>query len=108
MTIPKKGTRLIVVDNENYRWMIRRKATYHQKDYGSGRLHIAVEKVMSDDRKGSVLLIISDRQHPKDWLTKSVKPITPFDVATWIKKAIAAGWQADQSGALYRYQVADT
>lgn len=108
MAIPKKGTRLIVVDDQNYRWMIRRKATYHQTDYGSGKLHIAVEKVMPDDRKGSVLLIISDRPHPKDWLAKVVRPITPVDVATWIKAAIADGWQTDQSGALYQYQVADT
>lgn len=32
MAIPKKGSRLIVVDDTTYRWLIRRKATYMQAD----------------------------------------------------------------------------
>lgn len=108
MAIPKKGSWHIVVDDENYRWLIRRKATYSQTDYGGGKLHVAVEKVLLDNPKGSTLLIISDRPHPKDWGAEDVRPITPYDVATWIREAIASGWQPDQSGAMYQHQVVDT
>lgn len=108
MAIPKKGSWHIVVDDENYRWLIRRKATYSQTDYGGGKLHVAVEKVLLDNQIGSTLLIISNRPHPKDWGAEDVRPITPYDVATWIKEAIASGWQPDQSGAMCAYQLAET
>lgn len=38
MAIPSRGARNISVDNSNYRWLIRRKETYLQVDYGSNRL----------------------------------------------------------------------
>ncbi|XGV99998.1 MAG: hypothetical protein ACAF41_13825 [Leptolyngbya sp. BL-A-14] len=43
MALPKTGTRKIVVDGEPFRWLIRRKATYSQWAYESGRLHVAVD-----------------------------------------------------------------
>lgn len=45
MAIPKKGARNIKVNGESYRWLIRRKATYCQTDYGDGVLHVAVEHI---------------------------------------------------------------
>lgn len=43
MAIPKKGSRKITVNNLVFRWLIRRKATYSQVDYGFGKLHVAIE-----------------------------------------------------------------
>jgi hypothetical protein len=43
MSIPKKGTRKIIVDGQPFIWLIRRQATNMQADYGCGNLHVAVQ-----------------------------------------------------------------
>lgn len=45
MAIPKKGSRIISVNESDYKWRIRRKVTYSQVDYGLGKLHLAIESV---------------------------------------------------------------
>lgn len=64
MAIPIKGSRKITVDGDDYRWLIRRKATDCQADYGVGELHVAVEHVAG---RGSTLLVRTGHPHPKDW-----------------------------------------
>ncbi len=100
MAIPKRGSRKIVVDGEEYRWLIRRKATYNQTDYGSGYLNVAVEHACSN---GSVLVIYTDKPHPKDWATTSVEPVTPQNIKTWIKGALQIGWTPKEKGAQFEY-----
>ncbi len=95
MAIAKKGTRRIVVDDEPYRWLIRRKATYSQSDYGIGTLHVAIEHA---HESGAVLIVYTGRAHPKDWATEEVSPIHPSDVAGWIRQALASGWEPSQPG----------
>ena len=95
MAIPKKGTRNIVVQDETYRWLIRRKVTYTQSAYGTGFLHVAIDH---NENPGTTLLIITDRQHPKDCVTKKVIPVTPGDVASWIIQAKTLGWKPMQKG----------
>jgi hypothetical protein len=53
MSIPKKGTRKIMVDGEPFIWLIRRQATNMQADYGCGNLHVAVQHAQEP---GSVLV----------------------------------------------------
>lgn len=101
MTIPRKGSRKIVVDGVKYRWLIRRKATYSQADYGDGKIHVAIE---SDDKNGTILLIETDRPHPADCATDEVIPVKPSDVASWIKAAIGKGWNPKKSSATFRIQ----
>ncbi len=104
MAIPKKGTREIRVYNEPYRWLIRKKATYGQWAYGSGQIRLAVEHAKY---RGSVLVIYTDRKHPKDWATTEVIPITPSDVAEWIKQVIKIGWNPKINGEQYSIKIKD-
>ncbi|WKN41030.1 hypothetical protein [Tunicatimonas pelagia] len=104
MAIPKKGTRIIKVDNESYRWLIRKKATYGQWAYGSGQIRLAVEHI---EYCGSVLVVYTDRKHPKDWATTGVVPVTPSDVANWIRQSIKMGWNPKINGKQYLIKIED-
>lgn len=99
MSIPAKGSRQITVDNELYRWLIRRKATYSQTDYGNGTLTVAVQHQTAIS--GSTLVIRTSRPHPKDWGTEEVIAITPKDVAEWIREAQRQGWEPKKPGAQF-------
>jgi hypothetical protein len=90
MSIPKKGTRKIIVDGEPFIWLIRRQATKTQAESGCGNLHVAVDRAQ---QRGSVLVIITDRPHPQGLVSKQeVKPVKPSDVAQWIRQAMQLGW----------------
>jgi hypothetical protein len=95
MATRKVGARKIVVDGKTYRWRIRHRATNSQADYGHGALHVSVEPL---DPAGSVLVLLTDRPHPSDWGTAEAIPITPSDIADWIRSAIAAGWTPQRPG----------
>jgi len=95
MAAPKIGSRRILVDNVAYRWRIRRRATYLQSDYGSGKLHVSVELF---ERSGAVLILHTDRPHPADWSTEKIEPVRPADVAAWIRLALQIGWKPTVSG----------
>jgi len=91
MAMRKTGSRTITVDGLKYRWRIRHRGTNLQLDYGSGTLHVAVE--LSDKPGSSVLVIDTSRPHPKDACRRApVVPVTPRDVAEWIKQALKHGW----------------
>lgn len=95
MATRKIGSRRIVVDGTAYRWRIRHRATNFQADYGSGILHVAIE---SAEQFGSVLVLLTDHAHPSDWGTVTVVPVTPKDVADWIRSALRAGWVPSKPG----------
>lgn len=102
MAIPKKGSRKITVNDVNFRWLIRRKSTYGQTDYGYGKLHVAVE--LEENPKTS-LFIYTDRKHPSDIETEKVTPITPFDISNWIKQALLIGWNLSSNGKPFRAKI---
>ncbi|CAL2085922.1 hypothetical protein [Tenacibaculum sp. 190524A05c] len=95
MAIPKKGSRKIIVNNEKYKWLIRKKGTYSQTVFGNGKLHIAIEL---EENPGASLFIISDRSHPNDIETKSINPIKPSDISNWILQAYDLGWNPSDMG----------
>lgn len=95
MAIPQKGTRTIHVNDQNFKWLIRKKATYSQTDYGIGKLHVAIEL---EEKPGSTLFIHTDRKHPNDIETKTVNPIKPSDISNWIKQAFILGWNPSAKG----------
>lgn len=102
MSIPKKGTRKIIVDGEPFLWLIRRQATYTQENCGN--LHIAVEHA---EKPGSVLVILTDRPHPQGLTpTNEVKPVTPSDAAQWIRQAVQLGWQPQLPGITFEVRIA--
>ncbi|MEH1942519.1 MAG: hypothetical protein V7L01_20205 [Nostoc sp.] len=127
MSIPKKGTRKIIVDGEPFIWLIRRQATNSQADYPEGHLHVAVEHATE---AGSVLAILTDRFHPQGYslINSELVPIqpqdalgevrawriepryeitavTPKDVALWIKQAMEIGWLPKKSGITFKVSV---
>ncbi|MEG4281036.1 hypothetical protein QUA62_26775 [Microcoleus sp. MON1_C1] len=104
MSIPKKGTRKIIVDGEPFIWLIRRQATYTQAYYDCGNLHIAIEHA---EKPGSVLVILTDRPHPQGLTpTNEVKPVTPSDTAQWIRQAVQIGWQPQLPGITFEVRIA--
>ncbi|AVH66082.1 hypothetical protein CDG77_28590 [Nostoc sp. 'Peltigera membranacea cyanobiont' 213] len=127
MSIPKKGTRKIIVDGEPFIWLIRRQATNSQADDPEGHLHVAVEHATES---GSVLVVITDRFHPQGYslINSELVPIqpqdgsgeirawsierryeitavTPKDVALWIKQAMQIGWLPRKSGITFEVNV---
>ena len=103
MSIPKKGTRKIIVDGQPFIWLIRRQATNMQADYGCGNLHVAVQHAQEP---GSVLVIMTDRPHPQCWGTNEVRPVTPSDAAQWIRQAMQFGWQPHLPGITFEVRIA--
>lgn len=95
MATRRTGSRPITVDGVAYRWRIRRRATNCQADYGSGKLHVAVELA---ERSGAVLVLVTDRPHPRDWSTEVAMSITPSDVAGWVRLAVRLGWIPFEQG----------
>ncbi|MCC3408236.1 MAG: hypothetical protein JGK17_22130 [Microcoleus sp. PH2017_10_PVI_O_A] len=104
MSIPKKGTRKIIVDGESFIWLIRRQPTYTQECFHGGNLHVAVEHA---ENSGSVLVIITDRPHPQNGSINHCEiPVRPSDVAQWIRQALQLGWQPTRSGIPFQVQIA--
>jgi hypothetical protein len=103
MSIPKKGTRKIIVDGEPFVWLIRRQPTYTQECFHGGNLHVAVDRVA---KLGSVLVIITDRPHPQGLASKQeVKPVTPSDVTQWMQQAMQLGWQPQLPGKTFQVRI---
>ena len=127
MSIPKKGTRKIVVEGEPFIWLIRRQATNFQADYPEGCLHVAVEHAQEP---GSVLVIVTDRLHPQGyslvrgelvpvqpqdesgeiraWRIErryAISPVTPSDVTLWIQQTLQMGWLPKKSGQPFKVKV---
>ncbi|MEG4811578.1 hypothetical protein QUA82_28240 [Microcoleus sp. F8-D3] len=104
MSIPKKGTRKIIVDGQPFIWLIRRQATYTQECYAGGNLHVAVQHAQ---KPGSVLVILTDRPHPQCLADiNEGKPVTPSDAAQWIRQAVQLGWQPQLPGITFNVQIA--
>ncbi|MEM6752202.1 MAG: hypothetical protein AAF630_04340 [Cyanobacteria bacterium P01_C01_bin.38] len=102
MGIPKKGSRKITVDGENFIWLIRREPTYYHVGYDVGCLNVAVEHA---EGKGSKLVIMAERPVLKDSDSMKVKPVTPVEVESWIHQAVKSGWQPKKSGKPFEFIV---
>ncbi|BDD03919.1 hypothetical protein [Aureibacter tunicatorum] len=102
MAIPKKGSRSIPVNDINYRWLIRKKATYAQSDYGIGKLHVAIEL---EENPGTSLFIYTDRRHPNDIETEIVDPVKPSDITKWVKQALELEWIPSKKGKPFRTKI---
>lgn len=100
MAINKKGSRLIIVDNEKYRWSIRKKPTYCQAAFGE-KMTCAVESV---GNRGCVLLITFPWRRNDYWLSaQEVTSVTPKLVETCIREALKQGWQPSVKGIAFKF-----
>ncbi|MBW4602713.1 MAG: hypothetical protein KME29_24885 [Calothrix sp. FI2-JRJ7] len=95
MAIPKKGSRLIVVDGEGYRWRVRKKPTHAQGDYPGVHLTVGVEHA---ENRGANLVVVMPQGHPSSFWTQVIVPVYPADVKCAIERAISAGWQPQKPG----------
>lgn len=103
MAIPKKGSRLIVVDGMAYRWRVRHKPTYSQAN-GWGGMAVAIERA---DAKGAALLVQMPQMHPGNWMGAESKPVLPSDVERFIRYALSSGWRSSEQGEAFRVAAAD-
>ena len=98
MSIPKKGSRQIVVDDIEFRWRVRSRPTYDQA-ITSSPLVLAVEQAGS---RGSVLVVELPQAHPSNWMHKPSPGVTPQIVTRYIRDALTAGWKPSVRGAQFR------
>lgn len=91
----KRGSRKIVVDGVEYRWYIRRKNEEQA-------LSLAVQRV--DEGPTSILSIEFRRARPDAIEVPALQiGIKPAEVVTYIRAALAAGWQPSHAGAPFIY-----
>jgi hypothetical protein len=93
MAMRKAGSGSLVVDGQWYRWRVRRSPTYAQGAYATA-LTFSVQR----EDGGAVLLVVANGPRPDNWLGRSGAIITPAVVAGAIRRALAAGWRAEESG----------
>jgi hypothetical protein len=103
MSIPKKGSRQVVVDEVEFRWRVRSRPTYDQA-LAASPLILAVEQT---ERRGSVLIVDLPQPHPSNWMQKPAPGVTPVVVAGYIRQALTAGWQPAVRGAQLQLQRKD-
>ena len=101
MALTKKGSRSIVVDGVSYRWLVRRKPTYDQFILHS-RLLLAAERA---DVRGSTLVLTLPQYHPNSIASTDAVPVSPAEVADFIRAALEAGWKSDQKGGSFELTV---
>ena len=99
MSIPKKGSRKIVVDGEEYIWLIRSKPTYTQ-ECQEGLMHAAIEL---NQKQTSVLSITFSFQRPDSLVSNETNAITPSVIRSCIHGAIRKGWQPNKKGSAFQY-----
>lgn len=97
MTLPKKGSRQIVVDGDRYRWYVRRKPTYSQS-LTLTQLTVAVEHFA---HPGTTLIVEMPQPHPSHWMNYPVVPLLPSDIERIIRLGLAKGWQPTKLGSSF-------
>lgn len=103
MTIPRKGSRPIVVDGIEYRWRVRHRPT-HSQGVLDHSLTVAV-----DAAEGARCTLVVDlaQSHPCNWLGDPARPVTPAEIAGLIREARQRGWEPMQAGKAFRMSVSD-
>jgi len=102
MTLPRKGSRKIVVDGLAYRWYIRPRPTnWEAEGHGIVSLTVAIER---DDTPNKTRLILSVPVTRHDSGEKPAGVVLPADVARYIREALQNGWLADQAGSPWNFE----
>jgi hypothetical protein len=101
VAIPKKGSRPITVDGQEYRWFVRRKPT---DCGGSGSTPLTVA-VSSDVPRSSSLVATFATNRPDAWRFPGSTAVTPGDIAELIRLAIQRGWDPTKPGSAFKIDV---
>jgi len=102
MSIPKKGSRILVIDGKRYRWRVRHRPTYMQA-LAQNNMMLAVES--ADTANGAVLLMDLGSPHASNWLALPGASVTPAMVSQMIQRAITSGWNPDRAGDQFHLDV---
>jgi len=98
MTIPRKGSRPIIVEGTTYRWMVRPRPT-HAQGVGESALTFAVAR---ENDSGSTLVVTTGAARPDNWLHLPGTTVTPELVEQAIRTARSNGWRAEQDGSAFK------
>jgi hypothetical protein len=99
MTVSNRHFRRIVVDGIAYRWKFSRVTA----DVADGWSYVLVQRV---EPAGAFLRVgFLGRWHLSGPCREHSRPILPSDVASAVRAALAAGWQADKPGKMNLYWV---
>ena len=94
MATTRKGWRRIVVDGENFRWTVRRKASYW--DY----IADAPMRFTVENAAGGLLTVTLNRPRMDSWFhaasEPNLRPVTPREVADLIRGAKRQGWNTTE------------
>jgi hypothetical protein len=102
MSISKKGSRILIIAGERYRWRVRSSPTYAQALAKTGFV-LAVEVITPP--RGAVLIVELPMGHPSNWLGQPGGSVTPALVGQIVHRALAAGWQPHSPGEQFRLDV---
>src|SRR5687767_4891693 len=101
MSLPKTGSRPIVVDGVAFRWRVRSRPTYAQGNAWSP-LTVAIEA----EAGGGTLVLVHSGARPDNWMAGSFAVVTPEGVASAIRRAKEAGWDYRRAGGPVFFSVA--
>lgn len=101
MSMPKKGSRRLVVEGAPFRWRVRARPTYSQ-GLGWSPLTVGVEA----EPGGVVLVLVFGAARPDNWVGEPASIATPAAVEDGIRRALDAGWIPDQPGAPTFFEMA--
>jgi hypothetical protein len=95
MSIPKRGSRALVVDDVRYRWRLRGRPTAAQRR-GDTPLFVAIAAEEGD----GPALVVRQRAHPGAARVRNhyTRAVTPAEVADYVRQGIAAGWRPLEPG----------
>ena len=100
MALPKKGSRKIIVDGDQFVWKVRKKAT-HSEEHDTP-LSIPIQYI-DEDGNGGQLLLATLPYARSGYGTYRLREITPALIEKCIKKAIQSGWLYKQKAEKGKY-----
>lgn len=103
MTIPKKGSRRVRVDDVEYAWRIRKSPTYLQGVYQTP-MRLAVQLCTTGPRQ--VLIVDLRVSRPDNWVWPHQTSVTPAVVRDIVARALAKGWIPDAAGPVFHVEYA--
>jgi len=96
MATTRKGWRRIVVDEKDYRWMVKKDASYFSN------IHQNNMRFVVESSCGALLVVELNRPRLDYWLYPQSKeqmfPVTPHEVAQEIRNALREGWNSEVKG----------
>ncbi|MEV5554824.1 hypothetical protein AB0L44_14335 [Nonomuraea wenchangensis] len=91
VAMPKKGSRLIIVDDAVYRWRVR-----HKRDRGDGWTPLRFTVELAEE-PGSVLVVTLPCARPDNWRGERTITVRPLLVGNCVRRAVEQGWRPGRS-----------